>query len=92
MENVNPLGVRLKMLRAGRPLNQVEKESGINRGQLRRYEEGRIPEDGLLVKLADYYQVPYQELKGLAFETLYPKGTTQRQVLFTWVQENLNTD
>lgn len=89
MENVNPLGECLKELRAGRPLNQIEKESGINRGQLRRYEAGRIPEDELLVKLADYYRVPYQKLKGLAFEMLYPAGSRQQEALFIWVQQKM---
>jgi transcriptional regulator with XRE-family HTH domain len=88
MPPVNALGNRLKELRAAKSLNQVSQESGIDRGQLRRYEAGRIPEDALIVKLAEYYQVSYQELKGLSFESLYPVGSLRRQALFNWVQRS----
>lgn len=84
---VNALGNRLKELRGARSLNAVSQECGIDRGQLRRYEEGRIPDDDLIEKLAGYYQVSYEELKGLSFENLYPEGSRQRHALLQWVQQ-----
>ena len=84
---VNELGKKLKELRGSKPLNQVSLESGIDRGQLRRYEEGRIPEDSLIEKLAKYYQVPYDELKALSFESIYPPGSKQRKAIFKWVHQ-----
>jgi transcriptional regulator with XRE-family HTH domain len=85
MENVkNHLGDRLKELRGDRPLHQIEKASGIDRGQLRRYEAGRIPQDHLVVRLSEFYQVPYEELKALCFEDLFPKGGKEREALLKW--------
>lgn len=82
----NRLGQKLKELRGDRALNKIEQESGIDRGQLRRYEEGRIPEDHLLQKLADFYEIPYDALKALSFEDLYPEGSKERAALFKWVR------
>ena len=84
MENVksNKLGERLKTLRGSRPLNQVQQECGIDRGQLRRYEEReRLPEDEALLKLASYYEVSFDELKILFFDDLYPEGSHNRALL-----------
>lgn len=91
MEHVNHLAARLRELRGKRPLNQIEKSSGINRGQLRRYEAGRIPEENLLIALSEFYQVPYDELKALCFEDLYPKGSKARSALFKWVLKEDHT-
>lgn len=84
MDSVNHLGTRLKQLRGDRPLNQIEMASGINRGQLRRYEEGRIPEEKQLLALCAFYNVPYEELKALCFEDLYPLGSQERNALIRW--------
>ncbi len=82
----NQLGQKLKELRNTKTLYQVESESGINRSQLRRYELGRIPEPEVLQRLADFYQVPYKELKALSFEDLFPKGSKDRALLLEWAK------
>jgi transcriptional regulator with XRE-family HTH domain len=83
------LGNKLRTLRGERTLYQVANAIGINRRQLQRYEEGRLPEDEPLEKIADYYQVQFADLKELYFEDLYPEGERNREVLKKWIQKLL---
>lgn len=55
-------GKNLKLLRTGRGLSQTElaKPIGSNRGQIDSYErfKARSPKDGLLLRIAQYFNVP----------------------------------
>lgn len=83
----NTLGQKLKSLRGERSLYQIEKESGIARSLLRRYEVGTlIPESDMLKRLAAFYGQSFQDFKILCFEDLYPEGSEDRQILRYWLQ------
>lgn len=84
MDSVNHLARKLKELRGERSLYAVAEESGISRPVLHRYENGRIPTDEQLKALADFYRVPYKELKFLAFEDSFPTGSEERTLLKEW--------
>ena len=76
----------LKTLRGKKSLYQIEKDIGFSRSLLRRYELGeRVPEDATLQKLAEYYGVPFGELKMKHFEDLYPEHSVNRQLLRDWL-------
>lgn len=83
----NYLGQKLTTLRGEKTLYRVEKESGVDRGQLRRYEIGEtLPENESLAKLAAFYGVDFKELKMLYFEDCFPDQSQERNLLFEWVQ------
>lgn len=74
-------------LRGKKSLCKIQEESGIDRGQLKRYEVGRIPIDELLEKLAAFYGVSYDDLKELALEDTYPAGSKARAAVVKWVDK-----
>lgn len=84
----NHLATRLRALRGSRSLYSIAEESGISRPVLHRYENGRIPTDEQLKALAKYYKIPYQELKFLAFEDIFPAGSEERRLLFDWARSS----
>lgn len=79
------LGQRLRELRGNRTLQEVAEPLGIDRRSYQRYENGRIPKDGLLETIASFYEVPFDELKQLCFEDLFPEGSRDRSIIFQWV-------
>jgi transcriptional regulator with XRE-family HTH domain len=87
MSIVNPFADKITQLRGEKSLYLAAQEMGIDRGQLRRYEAGRIPEsEAIIAKLARYYGVPLQELQNTYFETIYPVGSFFREAVFRWVK------
>jgi transcriptional regulator with XRE-family HTH domain len=92
MDNVkNLLGQKLKELRGNQTLYRAADEMNMNRRQLQRYEEGRLPEDEPLEKIAVYYNVPFVELKELYFEDLYPQDSKNRDIILQWAQKLLKS-
>jgi transcriptional regulator with XRE-family HTH domain len=76
---------KLKECRGKHSLYEIEKQSGISRSLLRRYESGvHVPEMPMMQRLSDFYKMPLAELQFAAFEDLYPEGI-QRNLLFQWV-------
>jgi len=91
MSNVNNhLGQKLRELRGDKTIYQVAKEVQIDRTQLKRYEEGRIPADEVLEKLAQFYDVPFDALRIMGFEDQFPVDSRQRQILIKWVKSLSN--
>jgi len=79
---------KLKELRGKRSLYQVEQESGISRSLIRRYENGEhVPEDSMVKRIAEYFEVDFQVLRKLQFEDAFPEGSEERLALFHWVDE-----
>jgi len=82
----NHLGQKLKELRGNLSLYEVEKDVGITRISIQRYESGeRVPEDRNLEILAEYYQVPFELLKTLIFQNKYPSGSRDFSILKNYV-------
>jgi transcriptional regulator with XRE-family HTH domain len=84
------LGNELRALRGERSIYQVAKEIGIDKTQLARYEKGRLPTDEILEKLAGFYGVSYQSLKGLCLDELFPKGSAVRNAVLHWASDILS--
>lgn len=82
------LGTRLRELRGDRTVYQIYKASGIDRTQLARYEDGRLPEPRVLKQLAEFYGIPYFELRALAFEDMFPTGSEDRELLKQWLYQS----
>jgi transcriptional regulator with XRE-family HTH domain len=86
----NLLGAYLKELRAERSLYQIEKDSGIPRSLISRYERGVLtPEYKTLKRFADFYQVDLQALQEHGYEDLFPLGSEQRFSVLQWAQKIL---
>lgn len=69
---VTLLGEKLKTLRGSLSLFDVEKGTGISRATIRDYERSKYPPPPeSLKKLAEYYEIPYVELRTLYFEDAY---------------------
>ncbi len=63
-------GDELKRIRIqqGKTLKEVEKGTGINNGNISRYERNEVlPNIDFCVKLADYYSISLDELVGRDF-------------------------
>jgi transcriptional regulator with XRE-family HTH domain len=87
MTDVNLFGTKLRELRGERSLYEVAKAMGIERGQLKRYEDGRIPEhQKTVILLSEFYGTPYFELQALCFEAQYPRDTLIREALLWWLK------
>ena len=85
---INLLAAKLRALRANKSLYAIEKESGISRGNLLRYENGmQIPENDSLKRIAAFYQVSFIELKKLWVADLFPEGSIEREALFAWLKD-----
>jgi transcriptional regulator with XRE-family HTH domain len=88
---LSPLAEKLRNLRGDKSLYLVEKESGIYRGTLKKYESGSlIPENPMLERLSSYYKINVSVLLKLILEDLYPPGSTQRKVVIEWALERRN--
>ena len=77
------LGQKLKELRGEQSLYEVEKLSGIQRRQLLRYETGQMPTLPILHKLADFYQVPYEDLRKLNLDDIFD-DPEERRIVKAW--------
>lgn len=84
------LGENMRFLREehGYSLKDVELQTGINNGNLSRYERNlNYPSIELCIRLADLYQVSLDELVGRTEKTVYPASphlnsyTTEEQQL-----------
>lgn len=82
------LGVRIRELRGSLSLYEVGKGSGVATADLSRYEQGKyLPSITNLKKLAEYFEVPYEELRFLYYEDFFKDG--ERKVITQWVfQQN----
>jgi transcriptional regulator with XRE-family HTH domain len=91
MANVNRfLGKRLKALRGEQSLYQVGKEARVSRSNLSSYEEGlHLPTDEVLQRLAEYYQVSYEELRILYYADYYGKFPLERSIVLAWAEKVL---
>jgi transcriptional regulator with XRE-family HTH domain len=91
MQNVKNtvLGDKLRLLRGENTLYSIEKQSGISRGTLLRYENGeQVPGNQSLQKLANFYGVDIIALKKLWVADLFPENSLERQALMLWFKEN----
>jgi transcriptional regulator with XRE-family HTH domain len=85
------LGDRLKELRGNLSLLDVEKGSGIPRFTVSRYESGEnVPSSSKIRQLADFYEVPYPELRKLFYEELFHSEPSEREALLSCVFENIS--
>lgn len=81
------LGKRLKELRGSLSFYEVGKAMGMTHGNLSKYEQGDVlPSRATIRKLADYYEVPYQELFELYLEDTYPT-VEERAYIRQWIQK-----
>lgn len=79
---------KLRELRGPKSLYAIEKESGVYRGTLRKYETGKLlPERAMLEKLAAYYKVEFKDLMKLILSDLYPLDSLERAIVIEWVRE-----
>jgi transcriptional regulator with XRE-family HTH domain len=86
---VSLLGNKLKELRGDRSLRDVEREIGMDRSDLSKYERGRfVPSSERLQKLADYYDHPYRELRKLYFIDLFTEPE-DHELILEWAAEEL---
>lgn len=72
------LAETLRKLRGDKSLLYVEKGTGISRVQIMRFEKGRrLPKVTPLKKLAEFFQVPFQDLASLAIDALVERWETE---------------
>jgi transcriptional regulator with XRE-family HTH domain len=82
------LGERLKELRGEKTLYEVERQTGIRRSALNSYEKGdHFPTPKTLEKLAEFYKVPYKELRILHYWDYYMANPTERDIVLAWAEE-----
>jgi transcriptional regulator with XRE-family HTH domain len=85
------LSKRLKELRGERSLLDIEKGTGISRVQIMRFEKAqRVPNPTNLRQLAEFFTVPYEELRSLYYEDLFQNKDEQRIVL-KWAKKHLDS-
>jgi transcriptional regulator with XRE-family HTH domain len=84
------LAEALRTLRGERALNEVEKQTGVSRGNLSRYEQGQyLPRKDVLKKLAAFYEVPYQDLRTLYYEDMFSEDAEEREIVIHWARSLL---
>jgi transcriptional regulator with XRE-family HTH domain len=90
---VTYLGSKLKELRGSLSLYEVGEDTGIPRIEISRYERGQhLPTPKNLKKLADYYEVPYEDLRVLYFSDYFSEENDDRPIVLRWaLKEALNT-
>jgi transcriptional regulator with XRE-family HTH domain len=84
------LGQKLRELRGQNTLYSIAEQMGIHRRQLKYYEDGRMPDDEPLEKIAAFYDIPFEDLKKLAFEAMFPPESRDRNILVDWVRGLIN--
>ena len=81
------LGTRLKELRVDLSFYEIGKAIGMTHGNLGKYEQGEVlPSRNTLRKLANYFEVSYQELFLLYLEDTYI-DEDERQYVKEWVSK-----
>ncbi|MEB3288209.1 MAG: helix-turn-helix transcriptional regulator [Vampirovibrionales bacterium] len=81
------LGNRLKELRGTFSFYEIGKAIGMTHGNLSKYEQGKVlPSRSTLKKLADYFEVSYQELFQLYLEDTYT-DQAERQYIKEWANK-----
>lgn len=81
------LAARLKELRGDTPLTEIERQTGVPRGNLFRYEQGvYLPKPKVLKALAAYYKLPYKTLKCLYYEDLYSNDAEELEIVLYWAR------
>lgn len=79
------LGEKLKVLRGSTSLPELERSIGIARSLLSRYERGtRTPSPSTLKKIADYYKLPYKELRFIYYDDLLEE-VEEAEIVQEWV-------
>lgn len=80
------LGAYLKELRGTLSTGDVERETGIPRATLSRYERGEnIPSPAKLKQLAEFYECPYSDLRIYFYDDLISELPEEAGVLIAWV-------
>ena len=80
---MNQLSKILRELRGADSLYEVEKQTGIRRAQLQRYENGlRTPPRDILKKLSGYYEIAYETLLHLYLDEHF--GDPEARTLAGW--------
>ncbi len=83
---MSQLGKHLKKLRGEASLYEVHKATGISKGLIASYEQGEhIPNEDNLIKLAEFYEVPYEELAVILYNEKYTDPVKQVG-LIKWVE------
>jgi transcriptional regulator with XRE-family HTH domain len=78
------LGAKLRELRGSLSLYEVSKATGIPSADIGRYEsENYHPTPRTLKKLAEFYEVPYKELRILYYEDEF-SDHQERAIIFEW--------
>lgn len=81
------LGDKLKELRDTQSLYEVEQSTGIRRNEIRRYELGEYaPSTTTLEKLAEYFEVTYDELRKLYYDDFF-EDPRERRIAIEWAKE-----
>jgi transcriptional regulator with XRE-family HTH domain len=81
------LGAKLRELRGDLSLYEVSKATGIASADLSRYEkEDYHPSPGNLKKLADYYEVPYEDLRLLHYEDVF-SDSEELGIVLKWANQ-----
>jgi len=78
---MSELGDLLKRFRGESSLFEVEKATQVSRAQLMRYEKGLLPKEATLRKLADYFEVPYIELRKVYYADYFRQCPEERQAV-----------
>jgi transcriptional regulator with XRE-family HTH domain len=74
-------------LRGEASLYEVSKDTGVPRGDISAYEKGEhLPSAKTLLKLSDYYEVPYTELRKLYYDA-YFSDPHERAIVLAWAKE-----
>lgn len=80
------LGTKLKELRGDLSLYEVGKATGIDRSDIKKYEESKVlPKPSNLKKLAEYYEVPYENLFFPYLSEVYT-DSEDRQLIIKWAE------
>ncbi len=78
------LGEKLRALRGDRSLLKIEQGTGISRVQIMRFEKAeRVPNPGNMRSLAEFFHVPYSELREAHLEGLY-SNPEERAIVLGW--------
>ncbi len=80
------LGRKLRELRGDFSLYEIGKATGLSAADIRRYEtEEYHPTPANLRKLADYFEVPYKELRILHYEDIF-SDPEERAIVLHWAK------
>lgn len=86
---MSQLAKKLRQLRGNLSLHEVGKGSGVASADLGRYESGHYyPTKSSLKKLAEYYEIPYEDLRLLYYEDIYADDGEERDVIIKWAFRN----